>query len=150
MHDALFALDVIEHLDDDRGAVAQMAQLLKPGGVAVISVPALPELFSEFDRIQGHRRRYVPDTLRAAFQNTGFGNPQIFWWGAWMVGVLRRMRSKEQSSGNSHTKTYSDYLRVPTWPIPLFMNMAYAWEKNRALNGRLSTGTSLFAVAVKQ
>ena len=62
--DALLALDVIEHLDDDRGALARMAQLLKPAGVAIVSVPALPELFSEFDAIQGHRRRYLPDTLR--------------------------------------------------------------------------------------
>lgn len=79
MFDALLALDVIEHLDDDRGAVMRMASLLKPGGLAIISVPALPELFSDFDEVQGHRRRYVPETLRAAFQDTGLTVREIFW-----------------------------------------------------------------------
>ena len=51
--DAVLALDVVEHLDDDRAAVARLKELVKPGGVLVVSVPALPELFSEFDRIQG-------------------------------------------------------------------------------------------------
>ena len=61
--DAVLALDVIEHLDDDRAAVARLEMLVRPGGVLIVSVPALPDLFSEFDAIQGHRRRYLPETL---------------------------------------------------------------------------------------
>ncbi|MDQ3621404.1 MAG: class I SAM-dependent methyltransferase [Verrucomicrobiota bacterium] len=44
--DALLCLDVLEHIDDDQHAVRQLIRLLKPGGIGVISVPALPELFS--------------------------------------------------------------------------------------------------------
>ena len=58
--DAVLALDVIEHLDDDRAALASLGRLVRPGGLMIVSVPALPELFSEFDRVQGHRRRYLP------------------------------------------------------------------------------------------
>ena len=61
--DAVLALDVIEHLDDDRAAVARLARLVRPGGWLILSVPALPQLFSEFDAIQGHRRRYMPASL---------------------------------------------------------------------------------------
>jgi len=147
LHDGLLALDVIEHLDDDRGAVGRLGGLLRPGGLAVVSVPALPELFSEFDRIQGHRRRYLPETLRAAFEGSAFGNPEIFWWGAWMVRVLKGMRQSRQAGESS--KTYADYLRLPPWPMPLLMALAFAWEKSRALKGRLRVGTSLFAVAVR-
>jgi 2-polyprenyl-3-methyl-5-hydroxy-6-metoxy-1,4-benzoquinol methylase len=71
-HDAVLALDVIEHVDDDRSFVARLGSLVQPDGLVVVSVPALPEMFSEFDRIQGHRRRYLPETLRAAFEGTGF------------------------------------------------------------------------------
>jgi SAM-dependent methyltransferase len=143
LSDGLLALDVVEHLDDDSGAIRRMAQLLKPGGVAVISVPALPDLFSEFDRIQGHRRRYVPDRLRSAFAGTDLAVQEIFWWGAWMVPIVRRMR---QGSATP-SKNYADYLRLPPWPGPSLMKLAYAWEQSRALNGKLQTGTSLFAVA---
>ena len=147
LFDALMALDVIEHLDDDRGAVARMAELLKPAGVAIISVPALPELFSDFDAIQGHRQRYLPETLRAAFVDTGLEVREIFWWGAWMVPILRR-RKNQPAAGSK--KTYADYLKLPPWPAPALMALAYAWEHGRATRGGLKTGSSLFAVAVRK
>ncbi len=148
---ALLALDVIEHLDDDRGAICRMAALLQPGGTAIVSVPALPELFSEFDEIQGHRRRYLPDTLRAAFTDTGLTVQKVFWWGAWMVPILRRMRKPFSKSNKSQesAKTYLDYLKLPPWPIPIMMNLAYRLEQRKALKGELTAGTSLFAVAVR-
>ena len=137
--DAMLVLDVIEHIDDDRGFLGRIASLLLPGGVAVVSVPARPDLFSEYDRIQGHRRRYLPDSLRAAFVDSGLRVSQLFWWGAWMVPVLRRMRSVNQ--------TYAEYLRLPRWPLPLAMQLLYALEQPMAMRGMLVTGTSLFAIA---
>jgi SAM-dependent methyltransferase len=147
--DGLLALDVIEHLDDDQHAVRQLARLVGSGGIVIVSVPALPDLFSEYDRIQGHRRRYLPETLRAAFANTGLMLQNLFWWGAWMVPILRRMR--QNTSGNrAPARTYADYLRIPPWPVPWLMNLLYEWEHRRALRGRLRTGTSLFAVAARE
>jgi SAM-dependent methyltransferase len=140
-------LDVIEHLDDDRGTLRRIASLVQLGGALVVSVPALPELFSEFDRVQGHRRRYVPGTLHAAFDNSGFVVQNIFWWGSWMVPILRRMRQKTSASQQASAKTYADYLRLPVWPVPLLMRGLYAYEHRRALTGKLRVGTSLFAVA---
>ncbi|MGB8354454.1 MAG: class I SAM-dependent methyltransferase [Chthoniobacteraceae bacterium] len=140
-------LDVIEHLDDDRGTLCRIAPLVQPGGVLVVSVPALPMLFSDFDHIQGHRRRYVPETLRAAFDGSGFAVQKIFWWGGWMVPVLKRMRRKSVAKVQETPKTYADYLRLPPWPALVLMKCLYAWEHRRALQGKLDTGTSLFAVA---
>jgi SAM-dependent methyltransferase len=149
LYEGLLMLDVLEHLDDDRGTVGRLAKLLRPGGIIVVSVPALPELFSEFDQIQGHRRRYVPETLSAVFEGTGFVLTKIFWWGAWMVPVLRRMRLKPGSTPLPPAPTYSAYLRLPPWPGPLVMKLMFGWEKSRALDGRLRTGSSLFAVGTR-
>jgi SAM-dependent methyltransferase len=143
-------LDVLEHLDDDRGALRRIAPLVQPGGTIVVSVPALPELFSEFDEVQGHRRRYVPETLTAAFEDTGFVLGRVFWWGGWMVPVLRRMRRKSSDRTQTAPKTYTDYLRLPPWPVPLVMQGLYAWDQRQALAGNLRTGTSLFAVALRR
>ena len=145
--DALFALDVIEHIDDDRAAVQALARMLRPGGCAVLSVPALPELFSEFDQIQGHRRRYVPASLREVFRGTGFETPAIFWWGSWMVPILRRMRSRPGADAKRAPRGYADYLALPAWPGPQLMSLAFTIEKRLALAGKLKVGTSLFAVA---
>lgn len=149
LYDAALLLDVIEHIDDDRATIKRISPLLNLGGTLVVSVPALPELFSEFDQIQGHRRRYVPETLRAAFEGTGFSVQNIFWWGEWMVPVLRRMRNKTYSSNQTASKSYADYLRLPPWPATLIMQAMYEWEHGRALKSKLGIGTSLFAVAVR-
>ncbi len=145
--DAVLALDVIEHLDDDRAAVARLGTLAKPGGVVVLAVPALPELFAEFDAVQGHRRRYLPETLRAACGDSGLVVEQVFWWGQWMVPLLKRQRGRSRArQGESALQTYRRYLRLPPWPIPWLFRLAYAAEQRRALTGRLRLGTSLFAV----
>ena len=146
--DAVLALDVIEHLDDDRAAVARLGALARPGGLVVVGVPALPDLFTEFDAIQGHRRRYLPETLRSAFAGTSLDLEQVFWWGAWLVPMLRRGRGKPKARpGDSPSDVYRRYLKVPPWPAPLLFRAAFEWEQRRALDGKLAVGTSLFAIA---
>jgi SAM-dependent methyltransferase len=146
--DAVLALDVIEHLDDDRTAVERLGRLVRSGGHLIISVPALPELTTEFDAIQGHRRRYLPETLRSAFEGAGLEIQQLFWWGAWMVPLLRVSRGKPRSKpGESAAEVYRKYLALPPWPVPRLFRAAFAIEQARAIEGKLRVGTSLFAVA---
>ena len=151
-YDAVLALDVIEHLDDDRAAIERLAQLTSRGGVLVVSVPALPEMFSDFDAIQGHRRRYTPETLRKAFTDTDLRVERVFWWGSWLVPALRRQRRQRWQATSSETvsQAFRHYLRLPPWPGPWVLQLAFAWEQERALVGRLTSGTSLFAVARRQ
>jgi SAM-dependent methyltransferase len=145
---AVMALDVIEHLDNDRGAVAQLQRLTRPGGVLIVSVPALPRLQSEFDAIQGHRRRYLPHTLRAAFAGARFRIESLFWWGAWMVPLLMlQRRSSMMAPGESPAQVYRRYLSVPSWPLTLVLRMAFSIDEVWSLHGSPGIGTSLFAVA---
>ena len=147
--DAVLALDVIEHLDDDRAAVARLGELARPrGGVVVVSVPARPDLFSEFDEVQGHRRRYLPDTLRSAFEGSGLELELVFWWGAWLEPILRRRQARRIAlASESPAESYARYLRLPPWPGPWILRAGFAFEHSRALGQRLGSGTSLFAVA---
>jgi hypothetical protein len=116
--------------------------------VVILSVPALPEFFSEFDEVQGHRRRYLPETLRAAFAESDLVVERIFWWGQWLVPMLRRQRRHSRSlAGESPVQTYRRYLALPPWPAPLALSLGFAFEASKALAGKLQTGTSLFAVA---
>jgi SAM-dependent methyltransferase len=66
----LSLFDVLEHIDDDLGTLRFLREVLEPGGVLVLTVPAHPFLFDEMDRIARHRRRYrrseLGDKLRAA------------------------------------------------------------------------------------
>ncbi len=61
--DIIVMHDVLEHIEDDAAAVAKLHGLLRPGGVAVISVPAYPWLFGHHDVQLGHFRRYTRRSL---------------------------------------------------------------------------------------
>jgi SAM-dependent methyltransferase len=56
--DLVVALDVLEHLDDDRAAARELARVLVPGGALVVFVPALRILWGLQDDVSHHRRRY--------------------------------------------------------------------------------------------
>jgi SAM-dependent methyltransferase len=145
---AVLALDVIEHLDDDREAVRRLGALVEPGGALVVSVPALPTMFSEFDAVQGHRRRYLPDTLAAAFDGSGLHLERTFWWGRWLVPVLSRQRRRARSvSGEPPARVYRRHLRLPPPGGSWLLALAFRIEEKSAIRGAIHSGTSLFAVA---
>jgi SAM-dependent methyltransferase len=63
--DTILYIDVIEHIEDDRGELARAAALLTPGGSIVVLAPAHASLYTAFDRAIGHFRRYSTAALRA-------------------------------------------------------------------------------------
>ena len=62
--DVALYVDVLEHIEDDRGELAAIAQRLREGGRIVVLSPAYSFLYSEFDRAIGHFRRYTKGMLR--------------------------------------------------------------------------------------
>lgn len=64
-YDIVCALDVIEHIKEDRMALEWMKQQLHPGGLLLVTVPAHPWFFTRHDEALGHHRRYTRETFRA-------------------------------------------------------------------------------------
>jgi SAM-dependent methyltransferase len=56
--DTITLVNVLEHVEDDRAALAQLVRALRPGGKLLLFVPALPFLMSKLDKMVGHFRRY--------------------------------------------------------------------------------------------
>jgi len=83
--DTALYVDVLEHIEDDRGELAAAAERLRPGGRIVVLSPAWPFLFSAFDRAIGHYRRYTRPTL-AALTPAGAGIEAAFYLDS--VGML--------------------------------------------------------------
>ena len=61
--DFVTALDVIEHIEDDREVLTQIGDLLKTGGTLMVTVPAYQQLFSMHDAAIGHYRRYTRHSI---------------------------------------------------------------------------------------
>jgi SAM-dependent methyltransferase len=70
-YDAMVLLNVLEHIEDDIAAASHIARMLKPGGVAVIEVPADPELFDDYDRQLQHFRRYTLQGICGVVEQAG-------------------------------------------------------------------------------
>lgn len=95
--DSIVCLNVLEHIEQDREALESMCGMLRPGGMVVLLVPALPALYGQLDIALGHFRRYTPRTLREVFAATGLTVLRLEYFnlagmpGWWFVGrVLRR------------------------------------------------------------
>lgn len=70
--DVVVLLNVLEHIEDDAAAVRQVRRILRPGGAAVIEVPAGPHLFDVYDKVLLHHRRYRLRGLRRLLEGAGF------------------------------------------------------------------------------
>lgn len=104
--DGIVALNVLEHIEDDNEALRQIIRMLKPGGIAVIEVPAGAKLFDFYDKSVGHWRRYglreLEERLIAAgFEivsrsHLGFFVYPIFWLGKQKGRLLLNAPESEQ------------------------------------------------------
>jgi len=70
--DLVTALDVVEHLDDDLAGLSEMRRVLRPGGRALLFVPAFMWLWGVQDDVSHHRRRYTRPQLAERVRDAGF------------------------------------------------------------------------------
>lgn len=69
--DAIVAVNVLEHVADDRAAARELGALLRPGGSLLVYVPAGPWAFGTLDVALGHHRRYTRASLAALIEGAG-------------------------------------------------------------------------------
>ena len=89
---SILAFEVLEHVQDDHGLLAQAFALLEPGGCMVASVPAHQRRFSTWDEMVGHFRRYERQQLRDRFTEAGFQVEVLWCYGYPLANVLDRLR----------------------------------------------------------
>lgn len=142
--DAVVSADVIYHVEDDAAALREFSRVLRPGGSAVINVPAYRWLWSYHDVATHAQRRYGRGELIAKLRAAGFGEVQATHWNALPLPLLmvRRKLLPAPAAG-------SDVQLYPG-PVEAVFNAAMALERGwlRAV-GRLPWGSSLLAVARK-
>ncbi len=127
------ALDVLEHVPDDAAVVRGFARLLKPGGLAVVTVPASMALWSDWDVALHHFRRYERGQLKALFAGSewelvhaNYTNTLVFpavWlvrkWRAWTSGGAEKRESgkveKRDTPGAAGGATRSEDKVPPRW-----------------------------------
>lgn len=145
LYDLVLMLDVLEHIHDDAGAVANVGRLLHCGGHLLVTVPALPLLWSRHDEANHHYRRYRLGELRSLLTRQGLEVVEARYLFGWSLGlfVVRRWLCREGPA---------DYkVHIP----PAWLNIPCRWLSTmeeclaKMFRAGPPLGSSLLAIARK-
>ncbi|MBN2285277.1 MAG: class I SAM-dependent methyltransferase [Tissierellales bacterium] len=112
--DNIVAINIIEHIKDDKGFVRDCLLTLRPSGILVIFAPAFQFLFSNIDREAGHFRRYSKNGLKLLLTNSGFKVVLAHYFnfigfGGWMINKYLRSGVDSRST-NFQVNIFNKYL----------------------------------------
>jgi SAM-dependent methyltransferase len=143
--DLAVSLDVIEHLEDDLGALREMRRTVTPGGSLLLTVPAYPWLWSGHDEINHHHRRYTRRSLELVAEQSGWEQVRTTYFNSLLLPAAIILRVLERL--NTKTTESSLDLWVPPAPFNWLLERPLALEAAMiARGGRIPAGLSLLAV----
>jgi SAM-dependent methyltransferase len=145
--DALIAMDMLEHLPDDRAALCEFHRVLKPGGCVVATVPAYPHLWSEHDIALMHHRRYRRHEVAERFRAAGFRLEKLSHTMTMLyplVALQRRLNARRPPHDPPEAA-------MPLFPTPVNAALTGLLTAENALARRLNFpfGVTILCIAVK-
>ena len=140
------ALDVIEHIDDDKGMIRAVADALQPGGIVLISVPAFSFLWSVHDELAHHKRRYNRTELRSSLAMAGLEPVFISYFNFFLFPAIALFRVL--SGALRFSRNVSDFSASPELLNSMLASI-FAAERFLLRFFPLPFGVSLIAVARK-
>jgi SAM-dependent methyltransferase len=145
--DVVTLLDVLEHIEDDRAFLVALVRAMRPGATLVLTVPALPALWSPWDEQLGHFRRYTRGTLRAvssglplAVDEVSYLFPELL-----VPGFVRRLLGRRRGGDGG-----SGAAEFPELPRPLDRTLRVLSGLTYRARKLSPAGTSLVLVARRE
>jgi len=143
--DLITALDVIEHVDQDIASLKTIHSHLVLGGRAIITVPAYMFLWSKFDEINEHKRRYTLTELNTKLVQAGFTIEKISYYNTLLfpiVFVVRMLNNILKRDGLSDVD-------MPSSPLNIVLKNIFGIEKFLLRFMNLPFGVSVLAFVKK-
>lgn len=145
MPKAIFALDVIEHIEDDVTTLKRLASLLENDGYLIVTVPAYQWLWSNHDILHMHFRRYNKKSLINSLRNAGYKIQYVSYFNTLLFFPAVVMRIFERKTSIEETP--------PVTPVSELLNniltKIFLLEKKLLPFLRFPFGLSLIAIAKK-
>ncbi len=143
--DLLIALDVIEHIDDDIGALKTFFKILKKDGYGVLTVPAYMFLWSEHDEINHHKRRYTLTEFRNKIVRAGFKIEKISYFNTFLFPIILLIRNFNRLL---RRKSLTD-VDLPNQSVNFILFKIFSLEQYFLKYFNFSFGVSILAVIKK-
>jgi len=143
--DMAASLDVIEHLEDDHGALRELRRVVTPGGSLLVTVPAYQWLWSGHDEVNHHFRRYTRNSLRRAGEEAGWRQLRTTYFNSLLFPIAATHRIAKKIGGSL---TQSEFVPLPPSLNTLFRRI-FALERGivRRCGARgMPFGLSILAV----
>jgi len=156
--DLVSALDVIEHNEEDVTMLREMQRVLKPGGLALITVPALQSLWSYNDVLNAHVRRYSAAEIRDRFRQAGLEPLRVTYNNFFvfpLAAALILARRGKDSDADLHSHYFDDDAyqvdMEPTHPAINAVLTGVGWLEAQLLKAvNLPVGTGIVAVGRRE
>jgi SAM-dependent methyltransferase len=146
--DAAIALDVLEHIPDDTLAARELARALKPGGVAVVTVPAYQSLWSGHDIALMHQRRYRAEEVQKLLEGAGLQIEHLSYTVSVLLPAVWVVRKLQNALKRKETLPKANAVPTPE-PLNGILRRLLDAEAKLALRTSLPFGLTIFAVARK-
>jgi len=143
--DLITALDVIEHIDEDIKSLEAIRYLLKPSGKAIITVPAYMFLWSSFDEMNEHKRRYTLPELRQKLISAGFQIEKISYFNTLLFPLVYIVRKLNNLIGRDGASDVD----MPSKPMNYALRNTFGLEKFLLRVCNLPFGVSIIAIVRK-
>ena len=142
-YDLIVLLDVLEHIPEDRTALASLADKLAPGGRLLLTVPGIPALWSGHDVAHHHQRRYTDRTLRDVVREAGFRPIHRSAFNTALLPVVVAVRALNRLLGRKG----GDDDKLPSPLVNRMLARLFGAERHLAVRGWLPVGVSIALVA---
>lgn len=146
--DLVTALDVIEHIDDDRGALCEVHRVLRPGGTLLLSVPAYRFLWGRQDDINLHKRRYLASEVRERLISAGLQVVRLSYINAVLFPAIAAVRLVRHLLPKPQTLE-SDFSFPAPRPLNSLLGQVFGAERFVVRQFDIPFGVSIVALARK-
>jgi ubiquinone/menaquinone biosynthesis C-methylase UbiE len=117
-------LDALEHIEDESGTLREIARVLAPDGVVLVTVPAYSWLYGPHDQLNQHVRRYTRPRLVAAIRAAGLRVEQATYFNTLLFPVAATARLLEKVSGR-----HAGEDRLPAAPVNAVLRAIFSAER---------------------
>jgi SAM-dependent methyltransferase len=145
--DVVTALDVIEHIDDDVSALAELRRVLRPGGLLLVAVPAFMFLWGVQDEVSHHHRRYTAGSLRRALSAAGLRVDRTSYFNTALFPPIALVRVGRRLL-RAPSSRQSDFELGPAW-LNRTLAAVFGAEAGILARRDLPFGVSLLALATR-